>query len=528
MSRDTRHIAENEPSLQAAPGCETAPDRRARARDIGEDKTAQLDAIKEILGPNNPLALANHELTSEELLDLTSLMDEDLDCVEVARLKYLSEHDEMTGQKNRAKLHEVLEEHIVTARNEHIFCSFLLAGIDNLSVINDTFGYQLGDEVITLVALELARAMRKRDVIGRYSANKFGLILPRCGPDSLHTTIQRLIETISKNPIKTSMGFVPVTISVGGVVMPQFASNAQEAVSRCLEALDEAKRHSFNGYGIYEYSSERETQRRRNLQISEEIISALNEKRLHLALQPIVHATTHEVAHYETLLMMQCVNGETVSAGEFLPVAEKLGLCRLIDFRSLELAMAYLKADPAIRLTLNVSGPTTYDSNWLIAMRALSGRDRAIMERLTVEITESVSISDIERCASFVSSLRELGCGVAIDDFGAGYSSFRNLRMLDANLVKIDGDFIKNILRSPQDQLFVNSLVQLAQNMGMQTVAEWVRDKETAEFLTDIGVDFLQGYYFGKPQLIDSSELLDGAAMSLTPGTVGFGSAEPG
>lgn len=492
-----------------------ATDRRAHARDIGEDRAAQMEAVKEILGQSHPLALANHEFSAEELSELTNLMDEDLDCVEVARLKYLSEHDELTGQKNRTKLHEVLEEHIVAARKDNIFCSFLLAGIDNLAVINDTFGYKVGDEVISLVALELAQALRKRDVIGRYSANKFGLILPRCGPDSLHTAIQRLIETINKKPIKTSRGFVPVTISVGGVVMPQFASNAQEAVSRSLEALDEAKKHSFNGYSIYEYSSERSARRQRNLQISEEIISALNEQRMHLALQPIVSAATREVAHYEALLMMQCSNGETISAGEFLPVAEKLGLCRLIDFRTLELAISYLKAEPEIKVTLNVSGPTTYDSNWLIAMRALSGRERAIMERLTVEITETVSISDIERSASFVSSLRELGCGVAIDDFGAGYSSFKNLRMLDVNLVKIDGDFIKDILRSPQDQLFVNSLVQLAKNMKMQTVAEWVRDEETAAFLTEAGVDYLQGFYFGKPRLVDASVLLDNGARSL-------------
>lgn len=485
------------------PSCDT--ERRQNKRDIGEDKASQLAAVKTLLGNGHPLALKNFNVTEEELAELESIASAEFDYMEVARLKYLSEHDELTGQKNRIKLHEALEDEIKNARKDNVFCSFLIAGIDNLAVINDCFGYQLGDEVISSVAFELAKALRKRDVIGRYSTNKFGLILPRCGPDALQQAMQRLITKISEAPVKTSKGLVPLTISVGGVVMPQFAGDAQEAVSRSLEALDQAKRHSSCGFHIFEHSSEREAQRQRNLQISEEIISALNEKRMRLALQPIVSARTGDVAHYETLLVMQCENGEMVTAGEFLPVAEKLGLCRLIDFRTLELAVTLLKNNPSLKLTLNVSSTTTSDPNWLIAMRACAGRERAIMERLTVEITETVSIRDIERTASFVSSLRDLGCGVAIDDFGTGYSSFHNLRSLDANMVKIDGAFIKNIKGSTADQVFVKSLVSLARDLGLETIAEWVVDEETARLLRDIGVDYFQGYYFGKPVVVDEA-----------------------
>lgn len=486
---------------------ETGPDteRRSNKRDIGEDKAAQLAAIKKLLGNDHPLAFSNYDISAEDLASLEEEMKTDFDCVEVARLKYLSEHDELTGQKNRIKLHEALESEISKARKDNIFCSFLITGINNLSIINDTFGYQLGDEVISSVAYELAKALRKHDVIGHYSTNKFGLILPCCGPDALHLTMKRLIAHIGNTPVMTSKGLIPLTISIGGVVMPQFASNAQEAVSRSLEALDQAKRHSANSYRIYEYSSERDAHRQRNLQLSREIISALNEKRMRVALQPIVCAKSRDIAHYETLLVMECGDGEMISAGEFLPVAEKLGLCRLIDFRTLELGIELLKNDPALNLTLNVSSTTTNDSNWLIAMRSFSGRDRSIMERLTVEITETVSIQDIERTASFVSSLRELGCGVAIDDFGTGYSSFHNLRALDANLVKIDGDFIKNIIHSPVDQIFVKSLVALARDLNMETVAEWVRDEETANYLNEIGVDYFQGYLFGKPVVVEEA-----------------------
>ena len=135
-------------------------------------------------------------------------------------------------------------------------------------------------------------------------------------------------------------------------------------------------------------------------------------------------------------------------------------------------------------------------------MRARAGRDRSIIERLMVEITETVSINDLEETASFVASLRDLGCSVAIDDFGAGYSSYKNLRVLDVDVVKIDGDFIKDILNCKEDQIFVSSLIALAKSFNMKTVAEWIDNEETACYLRDLGIDYLQGYAMGKPKVV--------------------------
>ena len=461
-----------------------------------------LNSIQSVLGDGTPLAISGADVMVEDAKSLDEAMHSNIDCVEVKRLKYLSEHDELTGQKNRLKLHEALEDQIIEARKNNVFCSFVVAAIDNLSIINETFGYKLGDEVISAVALQLAQALRKHDVIGRYSANKFGLILPRCGPDALQITSSRLLSSIADEPVRTSQGLIPVTLSMGGVVMPQFAANAQEAVTRALEALDSAKNKSSNSYVIYEFSSEKDQRRQKNLRIADDIVLALNEGRMHLSLQPIVCAKTLDVVHYECLLMMESTNGDMITAGEFLPIAEKLGLCRLIDYRTLELAIEYLKQDPNIKLTLNVSGHTAGDANWLLVMRARAGRDRSIMQRLTVEITETVSIRDIEETASFVASLRELGCSVAIDDFGAGYSSYRNLRKLDVDVIKIDGEFVKDIASSEDDQIFVASLVGLAKSFGMKTVAEWVHDEATAHYLKEAGIDYLQGFLFGKPKIM--------------------------
>ncbi len=478
----------------------------SKSEDLPKAESHAYKAVQSVLGDGTPLAISGDDARFHDMDYLDSVLESDIDCVEVARLKYLSEHDELTGQKNRLKLHEALENQIVQARKQSLFCAFVIAGVDNLSVINDNFGFQLGDEVIAGVAYQLAQTLRKHDVIGRYSSNKFGLILPRCGPDAMHTTLPRLMSTIANEPIETSKGIVPITLSMGAVVLPQFASNAQEAISRSLEALDKAKRKCCNNYVVYEFSSEREKQRKRNLQLAEEIITALNSGCMHLSLQPIVCAKTHEIVHQESLLVMETQDGEMISAGEFLPIAEKLGLCRLIDYRTLELVINLLKQDRALKLTVNVSGNTAGDPNWLIVLRGKAGGDREILERLTVEITETVSIRDIEATACFVDALRDLGCGVAIDDFGAGYTSYRNLRKLDVNMVKIDGEFIREIATSKDDQIFLASLVDLAQSFNMKTVAEWVDDEATARYLCEAGVDYLQGYQFGRPALLPDEE----------------------
>jgi len=190
-----------------------------------------------------------------------------------------------------------------------------------------------------------------------------------------------------------------------------------------------------------------------------------------------------------------------VSAGEFIEVAEQLGLSRLIDRRTLELSIDILKQHPSLCLSLNVSSLTTGDHEWLVALHRLTSGRRSLTERLTIEITETTAIHDLDQSVNFVDTLKELGCKVAIDDFGAGYTSFRNLKFLGVNMVKIDGSFVKNLADDKDDRVFVKSFIELAEAFGIETVAEWVGDERTAKLLIETGVTYMQGYHFGKPQL---------------------------
>jgi EAL domain-containing protein (putative c-di-GMP-specific phosphodiesterase class I) len=200
---------------------------------------------------------------------------------------------------------------------------------------------------------------------------------------------------------------------------------------------------------------------------------------------------------------MERANGELVSAGQFIEIAEQLGLSRLIDMRTLQMALALLKRHPELTLSVNVSSLTASDPEWLAALRQLTADDAAMTRRLIVEITETSVITDMDMMKSFVDTLQELGCRVAIDDFGAGYTSFKNLKALQVDMVKIDGTFVKDLMADPADQAFIRTMVELARSFKLVTVAEWVGDEDAASFLSHAGIDYLQGYHFGQPVLAD-------------------------
>jgi EAL domain-containing protein (putative c-di-GMP-specific phosphodiesterase class I) len=236
-----------------------------------------------------------------------------------------------------------------------------------------------------------------------------------------------------------------------------------------------------------------------------EIISALDEQRLVLAAQPIIRAADGQLAFYEGLMRIKAEDGHMIGPTTVLPVAEKTGLVRLIDQRMLELAAALLVQDPKLKLAINASGATVHTPHWPDKLKAVCQAFPNIATRLTIEITETCAIADIEATRRAVAAIKSCGVKVAMDDFGAGHTSFRSLRALGIDLIKIDGAFVQNLSRSADDRFFVRTLLDLARHLEIPTVAEWVEDAETVQILRDWGVDYLQGYYFGEAQVLDQS-----------------------
>jgi len=419
---------------------------------------------------------------------------------EEQRLLYRSDHDELTGQLNRIRLTEALDTIVTRSEQSGVPCGFLMAAVNNLAVINETFGYDVGDEVIATTAQTIKKKLRGGDCIGRYSSNKFGIILHDCSPSAMRIASERFMSAVRETPIKTSACQVAAALSIGGVLIPDHATTVHQATSHALWALDRAKARRHDNYTPYEPNADKETTRRRNIFIADEVTAALDENRMLLVLQPMVNCQTRQPDLFECLLRIEQPDGSIYSAGEFIPVAEQLGMARLIDRRTQNLAIDILKRHRGVNLSLNVSGLTAGDHDWLIALHQLTGGDRQITERLWIEITETATVDDLDQTINFVDTLKELGCKVAIDDFGAGYTSFKNLKLLNVDMVKIDGSFVKNLVEDKTDQIFIRTMVELAQSFGMDTVAEWVTNEATATLLKEAGISHMQGFHFGEPE----------------------------
>jgi diguanylate cyclase (GGDEF)-like protein len=416
-----------------------------------------------------------------------------------AKLAHAAHYDEMTGHLTRGRLKDRLAQMLAAPAQCPV--AFCVVAIDELAVINEVYGVDAADDAIVAVGKHLTVAAGEGAVIGRTAGNKFGIVLPNCGVADVDLRAARLRTTVRDSVIETAAGSISVTVSAGAVVAPDDADTAQRAMARAEEALDRAKGQGRGGYAVYVHSHQRESNRRRTVSIGDQILSALADDRVVIAYQPIVEARTGKLDGYECLARILRSDGTLLPAGDFIPVAEQLGLVRLIDRRILDMSLAALRKYPAASLALNVSGMTASDHLALDAFAQTLEQNRDIAPRLVVELTETAALLDIEESVRFTARLRDIGARVAIDDFGAGYTSFRNLQALRVDMVKIDGSFVRGIANSPDNHVFVRTLVDLARNFRLQTVAEWVGDQREADILCAMGVDFLQGFHFGKPEL---------------------------
>lgn len=410
-------------------------------------------------------------------------------------LARLSASDPLTGGLNRMVLTKAIEEELGNAAKFKTSFGFLIVGIDDLAHFNRSYGFGIGDQAIAAVAERLRSKKRGKDLIGRFSDNKFGILVRECSLDDLAIAGARFVNAVREAPFETSVGPLVLSVTAGGLVAPRYARDIGEIIAHAHEALDHAKKAGKGSFSAYRPSVENDQRRRENLRVTDLIVAALNERRIDIAKQPIVRADDRKPAFYECLIRLSDAEGAAVDAKTIVGIAEQLDLVRLIDHRVLELAAAELRANDALKLSINVSAATIHDSGWTSALEA-EAQD-GVGKRLIVEITESAAIQDVDATRRFVAHLQSRGCKVAIDDFGAGYSSFRNLRSLGVDMVKIDGSFVENLEHEPDDRAFVRALLQLSRELGLETVAEFVQSDATAKMLRSWGCDYLQGALTG-------------------------------
>jgi diguanylate cyclase (GGDEF)-like protein len=408
-----------------------------------------------------------------------------------------SQIDPLTGVLNRAQLAEHVNRFLQQSERSRKPFAVLLVALENLFALNRTYGYDAGDEVIAGLAKRLRENVRSFDVVARHAGNKFALVLENCDAEQTISAANRLLDLVKSAPFETTAGPIPATIRIGGVIGPREGRVPQVLFQHAEEALDVARQGNGKRFVAYTTSLAREDARLRALQVADSIVSALNDRRVDLAFQPIVHAATGQIAFHEALLRVRLADGSAVAPSALLPIAEKAGLVRLLDQRVMELAIERLAIDPELRVSVNCAMDSVLDPEWPDRLAHAVAVNPNIADRLIVEITETSMIEDFETTRNLIGACKRLGVKVAMDDFGAGHTSFRNLRDLSFDLVKIDGAFIQNITNSADDRFFVRTLIQLANHLSLKIVAEWVEDEETARLLREWGVDFFQGALYG-------------------------------
>jgi diguanylate cyclase (GGDEF)-like protein/PAS domain S-box-containing protein len=428
------------------------------------------------------------------------------------KLIELANHDSLTSLINRRRFHEELESALTDPTRRG---ALLLLDLDQFKDVNDSLGHLAGDELLASVASVLREALPANALIARLGGDEFAVLLLDCDAARASNTADALLQRLSSQPL--TAGGQPITISgsIGVALFPDHGTAANTLLSRVDLAMYQAKEKGRNRFCVYS-APRGADQAESRLAWVNRIREALRNDLFCLHAQPIVGLHGEGVNQYELLLRMKAEKGKLIPAGSFIDIAERSGMVQEIDKWVVREALSILsdvgRVRPGVRLAVNLSSKTLADSEVLVIIRsglASRGIDPA---SLIVEVTEAAAVSDIARTRKFIGTLRAIGCRFALDDFGAGFSSFYHLKQLPVDLLKIDGSFIKELPRSAVDQKLVKAMVAMAGGLNMETVAEHVTDGETVELLRTLGVHHAQGYHLGRPQpmtdLLQAPELV--------------------
>jgi diguanylate cyclase (GGDEF)-like protein len=375
--------------------------------------------------------------------------------------------------------------------------AFFIVSVNNLAMIMNAYGHDGAEKVMHQLCDVLRGEVEKGDLIERVGRDQIGVIIHACDKPGMATYAKQFHRLIQDYGTTSAVGALHVTCSIGSVDFPNSSEEATDALDKAYIALNSTYGIS---YRTFEETRDEGVLCRQQMGLANYLRRAIQENRLRLAYQPVVESSTGHISHYEALLRIIDEEGKISSAGALIPVAERMGLIDMIDHIVFDMVMKELMASPGVALALNVSNITTDNPHWLEHATSTLKKHPDIASRTIIEITETAAQRDLRRTAYFVASLQAQGCQVALDDFGSGYTSFRQLKALSVDMVKIDGAFVKDLVDNADNRFFVKTLLDFTRGFGLAAVAEYVEKGETAKLLMELGVQYMQGYYFGKPE----------------------------
>jgi diguanylate cyclase (GGDEF)-like protein len=413
-------------------------------------------------------------------------------------LEYYSTRDFITGLFNQRVFWEMLKYEIARSKRYNKRFSVVIIDIDNFKFINDNFGHDVGDSILREVGEIIKRNVRLGDVVARYSGDEFVLILFESNQDDAHATTERILATIEKFEYKLDDKIIKITASAGYVVFPDHGNEDREIFAIADAMLSQAKISGKNR-ALSPSKEDISRVRKETSEKSYQIVRAIEENRIVPYFQPIFNLRTSTVDMYEVLCRID-LGDRVLSAYEFIDIAEKTGSIFKIDYLMIENAIRKLvETKNKSSLFINLSPKTLIISEFIPKVIGITDKYDIDAGRIVFELTERDTVKNILLLEKFVFNLKEKGYKFAIDDFGAGFSSYDYIKRFPVDYVKIDGDFIRNITKSSKDLAIVESLLVLTKEFKIKTVAEFVENEEILEVVKGLGVDYAQGYFVGRP-----------------------------
>ena len=426
-----------------------------------------------------------------------------------AELRFLADHDALTGLPNRRRFHDELQRHLAFTGRYGGEGAVLLFDLDNFKYLNDTQGHKAGDQYLISLARVLTERLRQTDVVARLGGDEFGVLLPAANPIQARRVADVLAEAVREHAPLVGGQPVKLSTSIGIACFGQGAANADpdQLLAAADLAMYEAKESGRDRVGMASAASVDERSLKARMHWLERIKRAIDEETFMIYCQPIADLASGETSQYELLVRMTDENGQVIPATAFLATAERFDLVQDIDRWMIRQAIRLIAEHSAqgrdYKLEVNISAKSIGDPELTRMIEHELAESGINPSLLILEITETTAIANMDEAVDFATRLSRLGCGFALDDFGRGFGSFYYLKHLPLNYLKIDGDFIRNLAHNLVDQQVVKAVVQVAKALGYKTIAEYVQDEATILALRHYGVDYMQGYHVGRPRALN-------------------------
>ncbi len=463
---------------------------RGENRWIGINARVVLDDNREIMGIRGTA----RDITEQHLAN--------------QRIEYLAMHDSLTDLPNRIALQKALAAALESATPGAV----LFLDIDHFKYVNDNFGHHTGDQMIKGVGSALRGMMR--DVNGalfRLGGDEFAIHLPGSLRQDAVLTAERALDTVQHYRFQrsASKGISNLSASIGIALYPFHGGDIAGLLSNVDIAMYRAKEQGRNRHVMFEHGADGMRSTHRRVHWAKKLRDAIDDDRLVLFAQPAVRLADRKPMHHEILLRIRDEDGKIIMPGNFIEVAETLGLAQELDMRVVEKLLLHLRerklTGKKVRYCVNLSRVSIADQSWTRRLVSMLSAGGAAPEQLVFGITETAAMAEIDTVLTFARKLKDLGCRFALDGFGAGFSSFYYLKRFDADYLKLDGSFTRDLAADESNRVFVKALNDVATGMRKQVVAQWVETPATLALLRDLGAQYGQGYLFHNPAPLEGT-----------------------